>query len=67
MEANYNVGGMTCGGCASSVTKVSQAAAPEARVEVDLEQGVLRVEGEHDPERVRSAVEDAGFTFAAAS
>ncbi len=66
MEATYKVDGMTCGGCARSVTNAVTAAAPGATVEVDLADKSVRVQGEHDPKHVEQAVEDAGFDFGGA-
>ena len=63
VEATYKVNGMTCGGCVSSVTKALQLAAPGASVEVSLEPGTARVQGDHDEAVVRKAIEDAGFDF----
>lgn len=63
MEAVYTVEGMTCGGCASSVTKAIKRAAPSSEVEVTLEGGKVKVTGEHDEGKVKEAVEDAGFDF----
>ncbi len=61
MEATYRVHGMSCGGCARGVTNAATNAAPGATIEVSLEAATLRVVGEHDPARVKQAVEDAGF------
>lgn len=61
--ATYSVKGMTCGGCAGSVNRAVSAAAPGAAVEVDLEAASVRVDGEHDPERIKDAIEGAGFDF----
>lgn len=63
MEALYKVEGMTCGGCASSVTKAIQRVAPSSAVEITLEGGKVLVKGEHDEGEVKQAVEDAGFDF----
>lgn len=63
MEIRYRVSGMTCGGCARSVTNAIQRAAPEVQVDVDVGAGTVDVRGEHDEQRVRQAVEDAGFDF----
>ncbi len=65
-KAEYRVEGMTCGGCASSVTKAIQRVAPSTIVQVTLEGGKVVVEGAHDERAVREAVEDAGFTVAPA-
>ena len=60
----YKVEGMTCQGCVASVTRALVAALPGARLTVELEGGLVRIEGPHDPQAVRRAVEDAGFDFA---
>lgn len=59
-EQTYQVEGMTCGGCASSVTKAIENLGP-LKVDVNLESGAVKVKGEHDPAAVKQAVEDAGF------
>ncbi len=67
MAKIYKVLGMTCGGCASSVTKAIQAASPEAAVDVDLEANEVNVEGPGggiDDATIKQAVEDAGFEYA---
>ena len=66
MEATYKVDGMTCGGCVGSVERALSAALPAARIEVSLEAGEVRVEGDHEASAVKSAVEDAGFDFGGA-
>jgi copper chaperone len=62
-QASYKIGGMTCGGCTSSVTKALQQALPAAKVEVELESGLAHIQGEHDPKAVAETVEAAGFDF----
>ncbi len=64
MEATYKVDGMTCGGCASAVTKALQRLSPQLEVEVTLDGGRVLVKGEHEESEVKGAVEDAGFDFA---
>ena len=67
MAKVYKVLGMTCGGCASSVTKAIQAASPEAVVDVDLEANEVNVEGPGaiiDDATIKQAVEGAGFEYA---
>lgn len=63
MVESYIVNGMSCGGCAKSVTNAIQAAQPGAEVEVDLEAKTVRVSGASE-EIVKEAVSDAGFEFA---
>ena len=62
--STYIVEGMTCGGCVRSVTSALERALPQARVEVELETKRVRIEGRHEVDAVRQAVEDAGFEFA---
>jgi copper chaperone len=63
MAKTYNVGGMTCGGCASSVEKAIKAINAEAAVSIDLATGNVTVEGLDDDAAVEKAVDDAGFDF----
>ncbi len=67
METTYNVSGMSCGGCARSVTNAVSLALPEATVEVSHEAGTVKVSGTHEQEQVKRAVEDAGFDFGGAA
>lgn len=62
--ATYRVEGMTCGGCARSVTEAIHRVSPALMVEVNVEAGQVRIKGEHDEARLREAVEAAGFDFA---
>jgi copper chaperone len=55
------VAGMTCGGCASSVTRAVSAAAPGAKVSVDLESGEVAIDGDAQRQAVVTAIEDAGY------
>ncbi|MCW8915790.1 MAG: heavy-metal-associated domain-containing protein [Magnetovibrio sp.] len=66
MSNTYSVLGMSCGGCASSVTKAIQDAAPGAVVEVNLDAKSISVDGA-DEATVKQAVEGAGFEFAGAA
>jgi len=66
MSDTYKVLGMTCGGCAKSVTNAIQAAAPGSEVDVNLEAKSVSVSGA-DENTVKQAVEDAGFEFAGAA
>lgn len=63
MADAYKVDGMTCGGCARSVSNAITKAAPDAVVTVDLATGTVLVDGEVPADVVRQAVEAAGFDF----
>lgn len=57
----YDVTGMTCGHCVSSVTEaVTELTAVEDAV-VDLQTGVLTVVGAVEPGDVAAAVADVGY------
>ena len=69
MTATYKVLGMTCGGCANSVTRAIQTAAPGSEVKVDLDAKTVTVGGQAPAEGpaegiVAQAVADAGFEYA---
>ncbi len=59
----YKVIGMSCGGCAKSVTSAIQSAAPGSEINVDLDGKTVSVSGAKE-DVVKQAVEDAGFEFA---
>lgn len=58
----YKVEGMTCGGCAASITRALRAADADAKIDVDFESGTVSVEG-IDAAKVQAVVEGAGFDF----
>ena len=62
----YQVTGMTCGHCASAVTKELSALADVSDVQVDLPTGQVTVCSDRplDREAVRAAVEEAGYQLA---
>jgi copper chaperone len=58
------VGGMTCGGCVNSVTRILKALPGVRAAEVSLERGEARIS--FDPAlasvtQIRGAIEDAGY------
>lgn len=55
---------MTCGGCAATVRAAVLEVAPKARMEIEIATGTLRVEGEADEARIRSAIKKAGYGIA---
>ncbi|KAA0575322.1 heavy metal-associated domain-containing protein [Azospirillum sp. Sh1] len=67
MADAYKVDGMTCGGCARSVSNAITKAAPDAAVTVDLATGTVLVDGDVPADVVRQAVEATGFDFAGAA
>jgi len=63
MQATYKVQGMTCDGCARSLTRAIAAELPAVQTQVNVSSGTLTVQGQHDEAVVVRAVNKAGFTF----
>jgi copper chaperone len=60
----YQVAGMTCGGCQRSVQGALKRAGVEVNLDdISLSQGTVRVGALVPEEIVRKAIEDAGFDF----
>lgn len=53
--------GMTCGGCAKSVTKAIQAVDPNAKVEPNPSTRRVKVETTASPAQVQQALASAGY------
>ena len=64
MTKTYRVLGMTCDGCAKSVTNAIKSSVPEATVQVNLEAKQVTVEGIDDDHAVEQAIARAGFEYA---
>lgn len=64
MMGVYRVVGMHCEGCVRAVRNAIGEAVPGAAVEVDLEKGLVRVEGVEDAALIGKAIDAAGFEFA---
>ncbi len=59
-----DVKGMTCGHCVKAVTAAVQALDARARVDVDLAQGVVRVESTSPAGTIAQAIVEAGYEAA---
>jgi copper chaperone len=57
----FKVTGMTCAHCERAVTQAIKALDPQARVEVDLAAGTVRVEGTPSEQQIRAAIEEEGY------
>ncbi len=57
----FRVEGMTCGGCARSVSAAVRGADPGAAVEVDLPSKTVSIESSTAPEQFQRAIEQAGY------
>jgi copper chaperone len=63
-DHSFNVRGITCGHCKSSVVaEVLQVPGVRA-VDVDLDSGVLTVRGDAEEAAIRKAVDEAGYAVA---
>ena len=58
---DFQVNGMTCGGCARAVTNAVKSVDSGADVQVDLAAKRVTVESAADPAKIRSAIEEAGY------
>lgn len=61
----FIVSGITCDGCARSVTKAVRRVEPDASVTVDLEGGRVTIVGQLSEEQASRAIQEAGFEVAA--
>lgn len=58
----FQVADMSCGHCVNAITKAVQAVDADARVEVDLAQHSVRIDGaQADAEALAAAIADAGY------
>jgi copper chaperone len=53
---------MTCNHCVRAVTNAVQALDPQAKVEVNLADGRVRVDGSVDAEAAVNAIREQGYT-----
>lgn len=58
----FTVNDMTCGHCASSITRAVKDVDAAGRCEVDLSAKRVRIASDHPAEEFRAAIEEAGFT-----
>ena len=58
---HYRVENMSCGHCASTITKAISALDHNAQVEIDLAAKSVKVESRQDAEAIRHAIVDAGY------
>jgi copper chaperone len=58
----FDVEGMTCGHCVRAITRAIHTLDPDARVDVDLAQGVVIVEGQMLSDAAADAIAREGYT-----
>ncbi len=56
------VNDMTCGHCASTITKTVKAVDPAAKPEIDLDAKRVRIESSHPASEFVAAITEAGYT-----
>lgn len=57
----FFIDNMTCGGCAKSVTKAIQSVDPVAKVEIDLETVLVKVESERPASDFIAVLDNVGY------
>ena len=57
----FTVPGMTCGGCAKSVTKALQSVDPAARIETDPAKREVRIQSSVAEADFRAVLSEAGY------
>ncbi len=63
MAIKLNVDGIHCGSCAKRITAAIQKIAPGARVEVDVPNGTVDIDGRTERETLVRAIQDVGFAL----
>ncbi len=63
----FQVEGMSCQHCVAAVTKAIRAQDAQARVDIDLAQGQVRVASGVGAAQLAAAIADAGYTVARTS
>jgi copper chaperone len=58
----FTVNDMTCGHCASTITRAVKEVDASGRCEIDLSAKRVRIESSHPAEDFREAIEEAGYT-----
>jgi copper chaperone len=61
-----NVPDMSCGHCVGAITQAIKAVDPAAEVKTDLASKTVMVDTQAAPEKIRHAVDDAGYPNTAA-
>ena len=62
MIIEFSVKDMTCGHCASAITRAVKEVDAGGRCEIDLGAKKVRIESSHPAEEFRAAIEEAGYT-----
>ncbi|PMS33291.1 copper chaperone [Trinickia symbiotica] len=63
----FQVEGMSCQHCVAAVTKAVRALDANARVQIELENGLVRIESKEAADRLGAAIGEAGYTVKGAA
>ena len=66
MTLQLTVTGMTCGHCEKAVTRAIQTLDPQAQVQIQRDQNLVKVETTATPSAVVAAIEEEGYRVAVA-
>jgi copper chaperone len=58
----FTVNDMTCGHCASTITRAVKEVDAAGRCEIDLSGKKVRIESTHEAGEFKAAIEEAGYT-----
>ena len=58
----FSVPDMTCGHCASTITKAVRSEDPRARVEISLGEHLVKVQSELPEDEIAQCIAEAGYT-----
>jgi copper chaperone len=58
----FTVNDMTCGHCASTITKAVKEVDAAAKCEIDLGAKKVRIQSEHEAADFQAAIDEAGYT-----
>jgi copper chaperone len=64
MNQTFTVTGMTCGHCEKAVTRALLQADPQAQVQIDRAQNLVRVASEQPREKLAEAITEEGYAVA---
>jgi copper chaperone len=62
MMMEFQVDDMTCNHCVSTITKAVKGADANAKVDIDLQNHLVRIDGATDADGIVNAIRDAGYT-----
>lgn len=65
MNQTFQVQGMSCGHCESSVKRAVLGVDPKAQVHVELRSGTVEIQSEAPREKLAEAIAEEGYTVAA--